>query len=99
MKLLDLIDYVPNERNFKVIVDNPNHGMVIMMAFDKGVKLPEHSTNSNVMVQVLEGCCEFTLKGEVNKLCQGDFIVLAPQDRHAIEATERCKVLVTKIDA
>lgn len=99
MKLKDLIDYVPNERNVKVIVDNPNHGAAIIMAFDKGITLPEHSTNANVMVQLLEGTCEFTLKGELNVLHEGDVLVLAPDDRHSLHAPERFKVLITKINA
>ena len=99
MKLKDLIDYKQGDRNVKVIVDNPNHGASIMMAFDKGVAIPEHSTNANVIIQILEGTCEFTLKGEKNLLSEGDFLVLAPEDRHALYAPERFKVLVTKINA
>ena len=99
MKLKDVVDYVPNERNFKVLVDNPNNGASIVMAFDKGVKMPEHSTNANVIVHVLEGTCEFTLKGEVNTISEGDFLILAPGDLHSLYAPERFKVLVTKINA
>ena len=99
MKLREFIDYKSGERNVKVIVDNPNHGAAILMAFDKGVSIPEHSTNANVIVQILEGTCEFTLKGEKIVLNEGDFLVMAPEDRHSLYAPERFKVLVTKINA
>ena len=99
MKIKDLVDYIPNSRNTKVIVDNPNHGAAILMAFDKGVEIPEHATNANVIVQLLEGTCEFTLKGEKNVLTEGDILVLAPEDKHSLYAPDRFKVLVTKINA
>lgn len=99
MKLKEIVDYKENDKNVKVIVDNPNHGAALVMAVDKGVSIPEHSTNANVIVQILEGTCEFTLKGELNVLKEGDVIVLAPDDKHSLHAPERFKVMVTKINA
>lgn len=99
MKLKDLIDFKAGERAVKVIVDNPEHGAGLVMALDKGVSIPEHSTNANVLVQVLEGTCEFTLEGEKNVLNEGDFILLSPGAKHSLYAPEPFKVLVTKINA
>ena len=99
MKTTDLIDYKPGERNFKVVLDSPNSGTVIAMAFDKDVNLPAHSTDSHVIVQILEGNCEFTIEGKVNQLKEGDFIMLAPNTKHSVHAPERFKMLLTKINS
>lgn len=98
MKLKELVDYVPNDRNVKVIVDNPGKGTSLIIAFDKGVEIPTHSTNANVLIQLLEGTCEFTLEGEKNVLQEGDFLLLPPDAKHSLYAPERFKVLVTKIN-
>lgn len=99
MKITDLIEYKAGERSNRVVLDSPNTGAVIAMAFDKGVSLPEHSTNAHVLVQILEGTAEFVIEGKVNVLNAGDFILLPPEMKHSVNAPERFKMLLTKINA
>lgn len=98
MKLTDSIDYNPGGVAKKMIMSN-NSGMVILMAFDKGASIPTHSANADVMVQMVEGECEFTVGNETRLMRAGDFLMMSPGMLHSLHAPERFKVLVTKLNA
>lgn len=98
MKLIDQIDYVAGERNVKPLINTTN-GMAILMAFDKGIELGTHMAAATVLVQILEGECDFTVEGKVNKMSAGDYLIMEPGTHHSLSAPERFKVLVTKINA
>ena len=99
MELKNIVDYREGEKVTKVLLDSPNHGALICMAFDKGLELPVHSTDSNVIVQILDGECEFTVEGRPCVLKEGDFLTLAPNTKHSLKAIQRFKILLTKINA
>lgn len=98
MKLTDQIDYIAGQRNAKVIVSD-NNGMAVLMAFDKGIVLGTHTTHAHVLVQILEGKCDFTVKGNVQHMSAGDYLLMEPDTEHSLAAPEQFKVLVTKINA
>lgn len=96
MKLTDEVHYTPQGVASKVIVENSS-GMAIEMALEKGASIGTHTAEADVLVQILEGVCEFTIEGTVHRLEAGDFITIPPATRHSLFAPERFKVLVTKL--
>lgn len=98
MKLIDQLDYTPGQVVNKVVAKNDS-GMVILMAFDKGAAIPEHTAPAVAVVQILEGVCAFTIDGTERMLAAGDYLVMQPGTPHSLRAPERFKMLLTKLFA
>lgn len=98
MKVKYDIDYTENEIVKKIVAQN-NSGIVVMMAFDKGTEIPTHSANADVIIQIVEGNMEFTMDGDILYLTEGDLIAMTPGTPHSLKATERFKMLLTKLNS
>lgn len=97
-RLKDEVSYVEGTIVKKDILHN-NSGISILMAVDKGLEIPTHTANADVLVQIIDGSMEFTLGHEVIALNEGDALTISPGVKHSLKATERFKVLVTKLNA
>lgn len=96
MTLSTQIEYIPGQINKQVIMENGS-GLVVLMAFDRDTALGTHSAPADVMVQIIEGSCLFTLGDTVHNLNAGDAIVMAPGQLHSLSAPEPFKMLLTKL--
>ena len=70
----------------------------VLFSFDAGQVLTEHASTRAVIVNLLRGKLNFSIRGENNILEEGDVIYLAPGDRHALEALEPCYMSLTLVD-
>lgn len=52
-----------------------------------------------MLVQVIDGSMEFNIEDKVLELKEGDALTMTPGVKHSLKATERFKVLVTKLNA
>lgn len=96
MKLTDIVEYQSGKIARQLVAES-EHGMMAVMAFDKGVELGTHTAPAVVVVQILEGVCEFTLDGELQRLSTGESVVMKPGTPHSLRAPERFKMLLTKL--
>ena len=80
----------------KRIIDRPV-GTVTLFAFDKGQRLSTHSAPFDAMVQVVEGQAEIIIDNNPYHLSAGDTIVMPASIPHAVNATERFKMVLTMI--
>ncbi len=78
------------------IVEQPT-GNVSLFAFDKGQRLSEHTAPFDAMVNVVEGEAEIVIGGNPNKLTAGMAIIMPANITHAVNATERFKMVLTMI--
>ena len=97
-RLKDKISYADGSITKDIIMHN-HSGISILMAVDKGLEIPTHTANADILVQIIEGSMEFTLGKEVLEMKEGDTLVMTPGIEHSLKATERFKVLVTKFNA
>jgi quercetin dioxygenase-like cupin family protein len=67
---------------------------IVLFAFDKGGQLKEHQADGEVIVQVLRGQLTVTVAGENVSLVTGQLLMIAPGERHAVEATEESDMLL-----
>lgn len=67
----------------------------VLIAFDEGGNMDEHQANGVVSIHVLEGALEVNAAGESHKLGGGQILMLAPNIRHDVRATEKSKMLLT----
>ncbi|WP_216382638.1 cupin domain-containing protein [Arcanobacterium phocae] len=87
---------VKNSTTSRVVVNNEllRH---VMFSMDAGQVLTEHSSSRAVIVNILSGKMLFTVSGEVQTVCGGDVIYLAPNERHAVEAVEPSYMSLTLV--
>ena len=90
------VDYSTDGIVSKRVLDRPV-GTVTLFSFDKGQRLSTHSDPFDAMVQVIEGNAEIIIN-EVQYLLQsGDSIVMPAGIPHAVNATEKFKMILTMI--
>ena len=80
----------------KIIIRN-DKGNVTLFAFDKGEFLSEHTAPFDAIVQILDGTGEVVIDGNPSQLIVGESIIMPANIRHAVNAPERFKMLLTMI--
>jgi len=90
------VDYSPEGIVSKRVLDRPV-GNVTLFAFDKGQRLSTHSAPFDAMVQVIEGKAEIVINEQPFNLEAGDTIIMPAGIPHAVNATEKFKMVLTMI--
>ena len=72
-------------------------GNISLFAFDKGEGLSEHTAPFDAMVQVIEGKARIIIGGNPHDLVAGETIIMPANITHALQATERFKMVLTMI--
>jgi quercetin dioxygenase-like cupin family protein len=90
------IDYAEGSVVSKIIIRN-ERGNVTLMAFDQGEFLSEHTAPFDAIVLILDGKGEVIIDGKSFLLAIGESIILPANIRHAVNAPERFKMLLTMI--
>lgn len=67
---------------------NTDAGKEIRIAFKKGQIMKEHQTPFPIVVQVFRGTIDFGVRGEIQKLAEGDMIALEGGVPHDLTAME-----------
>ena len=68
---------------------------VMLLAFDAGQELGEHTSAGDAIVQVLEGALALTIAGERVLAAAGETVLMPAGTPHAVAAAERSKMLLT----
>lgn len=97
MKLIETVQYPDGSGIARNIIAQNGQSIQVLMAFDKDASISTHTTTAMVMVQILEGVCEFTVEGTPQLLNGGDYLVMKPGTPHSLRAPERFKMLLTKL--
>lgn len=70
---------------------------VTIFAFDAGQRLSEHAAPHDALLLVLEGAATITVDGEPHAVTAGDLVPFPADVPHAVDATERFKMLLTMV--
>ena len=97
-KMMELIDYANDSIVSKTLLDK-SVGTITLFAFDKGQKLSEHTAPYDAVVQILDGKAQIRIKDDINELFEGQIIIMPANVPHAINASDRFKMLLTMIRA
>ena len=95
-KLVDLVAYQEGSVVSKTLVEKET-GTVTLFAFDEGQGLSEHTAPFDAMVCVLDGVADITISGKPVTVRQGEAIIMPANEPHALEATERFKMMLVMI--
>jgi len=94
--MTEKVQYAEGSVVSKIIIRN-EHGNVTLFAFDKGEFLSEHTAPFDAIVQVLDGVGEVVIDGKSYQLNVGESIIMPANVRHAVNAVEQFKMLLTMI--
>jgi len=94
--LTEKVSYAEGSVVSKIIIRN-ERGNLTLFAFDKGEFLSEHTAPFDAIVQIVDGKGEVVIDGQAFELNTGESIIMPANVRHAVNATERFKMLLTMI--
>jgi quercetin dioxygenase-like cupin family protein len=72
-------------------------GNVSLFAFDKGEALSEHTAPYDAIIEVVDGKAEVIIGGESYSLEAGQSIIMPANIPHAVNATEKFKMVLIMI--
>ena len=90
------VDYSSEGIISKRVIDRPT-GTVTLFSFDKGQRLSTHSAPFDAMVQVVEGQAEIVINDQPFHLSTGDVIIMPAGIPHAVNASDKFKMVLTMI--
>lgn len=96
LKAEDLVSYQDGSVVSRAIVQKKT-GTVTLFAFDKGQYLSEHTAPFDALITILDGSAEIRVGGTPHHLSAGDMIILPSGIPHAVNATERFRMLLAMI--
>jgi quercetin dioxygenase-like cupin family protein len=96
--LAGLVDYSSDSIVSKTIIDK-SVGTVTLFVFDAGQGLSEHQAPYDALVQIVEGSAILTIGGKKIKAAAGEIVIMPAEIRHAVQAKEKFKMLLTMIRA
>jgi quercetin dioxygenase-like cupin family protein len=67
----------------------------VLFAFEAGGKMDQHAANGLVVIHVLSGALQIEAEGQNHDLQAGQVLMLAPDVRHDVRATEAALMLLT----
>ncbi len=96
LKVEELVSYQDGSVVSRAIVQKKT-GTVTLFAFDKGQHLSEHTAPFDALISILDGSAEIRIGGTPHHLSAGDMIILPSGIPHAVNATERFRMLLAMI--
>lgn len=93
INLLRLKGELPRERTFAIVKTETME--VIRMFLPAGKKIPPHSVAGEITVQCISGRLTFNVEEKARELCAADWLFLAANQQHSLEAFEDSILLVT----
>lgn len=97
LRLNDALPISKEATTSRVVVNNDVLRTVIF-TFDAGQQLTEHASPKAVVVTLLKGEMDFSIKERKERMKAGDVIYLAPNDRHALVAVTPCRMQLVMVD-
>ncbi len=94
--LASSVEYADNATVSKMILKKDT-GNITLFAFDKGQSLSEHSAPFDAYVLVTEGRGTIVINRKPYELNAGDFIVMPANIPHAVQASEKFKMMLVMI--
>jgi quercetin dioxygenase-like cupin family protein len=96
MSFAEMVDYSVEGIVSKRVIQK-DKGNISLFAFDQGQKLSEHTAPFDALAQVLEGRAEIVIAGKPFEVTAGQAIIMPANVPHAVNATDKFKMLLTMI--
>jgi quercetin dioxygenase-like cupin family protein len=90
------VEYSDNATVSKMVLRKET-GSITLFAFDKGQSLSEHSAPFDAYVLVTDGTGTIIINRQPHELKKGEFIVMPANIPHAVQATDKFKMMLVMI--
>ena len=94
--LTNLVDYADGSIVSRTLLSN-EAGTLTLFAFDAGQALSEHTVPFDAVAQIVDGQAKLTVGGKVLSAREGELVLMPANLPHAVEATQRFKMLLTML--
>ncbi|MEO6827753.1 MAG: cupin domain-containing protein [Microbacteriaceae bacterium] len=96
--LTELVPINPAKLATKRVLEAPG-ARIVLIGFDAGQELREHTAGAPILIQVLTGAVEIAVGGTAREYLPGGLIHIAARVPHALVAREPSHVLLTLLIA
>ncbi|MFZ1235498.1 MAG: cupin domain-containing protein [Prevotella sp.] len=96
LNLNEVIDYAHGGIVSKEFIHN-EAGSSTFFAFDKGQRLSEHMAPFDATLMIIDGEAEIMIDGELFHPKAGEMIIIPANHRHAVNAIQPFKMILTMI--
>jgi quercetin dioxygenase-like cupin family protein len=96
INLANLIQYQDGSVVSRTILKRDS-GSVTLFAFDQSQGLSEHTAPYDALVHILDGEADITISGTAHRVKQGEMIVMAANQPHALKAVTRFTMALTML--
>ena len=96
VELAGLVDYAPGSVVSRTVLKKST-GTLTLFAFAEGEGLSEHSSPHDAVLQVLDGRVDVKVAGDAHMVESGQALLLPANVPHALNASERFKMLLIMI--
>jgi quercetin dioxygenase-like cupin family protein len=96
--LKDSVDYAAGSIVSKIVTKN-NAGNITLFASDEGQNLSEHTAPYDACVQIIQGEAKIRIDKKEHTLAEGEIIIMPANVPHAVEASERFKMMLIMLKA
>ncbi len=96
MNTKELVSYQAGSVVSRTLIDK-SIGTVTVFAFESGQGLSEHTAPFDALVQIIDGIADITIDGKVNKVREGEMIIMPANKPHALKANTRFKMVLVMI--
>lgn len=96
MELNNLVEYQKGNVVSRTLVTKST-GTITLFAFDQGQGLSEHTTPYDAMVYILDGSAKIIISKKEFRVKSGQMIIMPANEPHALNASERFKMMLIMI--
>lgn len=94
--MVDLVEYSSGSIVSKTLIKRDS-GNITLFAFDEGQSLSEHTAQFDALVNVIDGEGEIIINKQIHKISVGESIIMPAKIPHAVNASEKFKMLLVMI--
>ena len=96
LQLVDLVQYKEGQVVSRTLAQSKAVTLTLF-AFHEGEGLSAHSAPGDALVQILDGTARITIGDTAHSVNAGEAIVMPANVPHALDATQRFKMLLTLV--
>jgi len=96
LRIHDIVDFQSGSVVSSALLEKET-GTITFFAFDAGESLSEHTAPFDAFLYVFEGEAEVTISGAVNRVGDGELIIMPAHKSHAVKAITPFKMMLVMI--
>lgn len=98
LKIINLESRLQDQEKFINPLTNFEKTKMVQIQLKKGIGIPEHNANADVLIVVQKGKVEFNVAGERVELAPSTILYMEPKEQHSLLALEDVELLLLRME-